>query len=105
MKIRISRISVVQTAKIFAVFSLVTSIPLLVLEAIPVIALPGPRPPFFGSYVLLMPVFYGVSTFMAVALAAWIYNVLAKFLGGVEFTSVEVDAHAERSARRPPPAD
>lgn len=90
MKIRISHISVVQTAKIFAAFSLVASIPLLLLTAIPVIALPGPRPPFFGSYVVLMPLFYAASTFFAVALTAWVYNVLAKFLGGIEFTTREV---------------
>jgi predicted transporter len=103
VKSQITHISVVQTAKIVAVFSLVTSIPLLVLEAVPVIALPGPRPPFFGSYVLLMPLFYAVSSFMAVAVAAWLYNVLAKYIGGIEFTSVEIGRDAGRPAH--PPTD
>jgi hypothetical protein len=94
VKSQISHISVVQTAKIFAVFSLVTSIPLLLLQAIPVIALPGPRPPFFGSFVVLMPIFYALSTFMAVALAAWLYNVLARYIGGIEFTSREIGRDA-----------
>lgn len=95
MKSRISRISVIQTAKIFAAFSFVASIPFLVLGAIPVIAMPGPRPAFFGSFVVLMPFLYAASSFIVAAVTVWLYNVLARYLGGIEFTSVVVDADAD----------
>lgn len=94
VKSQISHVSVVQTAKIFAAFSFVASIPFLVLSAVEVIALPGPRPPFFGSFVVLLPVLYAASSFVAVAIAAWVYNVLAKRIGGIEFTSTVVSSDA-----------
>lgn len=94
MKSQISHISVVRTARIFAAFSFVTSIPFLVLNAIPVIALPGPRPPFFGSFVFAMPFLYAASSFVVFAVAAWLYNLLARYIGGIEFTSVVVDRDA-----------
>jgi predicted transporter len=90
VKRQISHISVVQTAKVFGVFSLIASIPFWILAAIPVIAMPGPRPAFFGSFIFLMPILYAASSFIVIAVAACLYNVLVKFTGGIEFTSEEV---------------
>lgn len=89
LKKQITHVSVVQTAKVFAVLSLITSIPFWLL-----MAMPGQKPPFFSGMFIFMPVIYGLCTFVFVAVAAWIYNIVVKYTGGIEFTSVEVGGDA-----------
>jgi hypothetical protein len=37
-----------------------------------------------------MPVLNALSSFVVIAVAAWLYNVLARYIGGIEFTSVAI---------------
>jgi len=90
MKKQITSFSPVQTAKIFAALSFVSSLPFMALMLIPMMAMPGAKPPFFMGFVLFMPVFYAIFSFIFIAVGAWLYNLLAKHVGGIEFTSVEV---------------
>ncbi|MFQ5500192.1 MAG: hypothetical protein ACE5FH_11030 [Candidatus Zixiibacteriota bacterium] len=40
---------------------------------------------FFGvGAVILLPIFYGLIGFVSGALAAWVYNVIVKWVGGIE---------------------
>jgi hypothetical protein len=40
-------------------------------------------PPFF--MLIIMPIFYLIFTYILVAFACWVYNLLFGFLGGFEF--------------------
>lgn len=91
MKRQIIRISPVQTAKVFAALSLVVSTPAVLLMAIPMMLMPGSQSPSFAGFMLIIPVFYAVFGFVFVAVGAWVYNLVASRMGGVEYSTVDVD--------------
>lgn len=91
MKKQITHISPLQTAKVFAALSLFGSLPFLLLMIVPMMTMASAeRPPFPMGFMLLAPLFYAVVTFIVTLVGAWIYNLVAKYLGGIEFTSIEV---------------
>ena len=92
MKKQILRISPLQTAKVLAALWFVITLPLILLMAIPMLAMPGPKPPLFSGLMLAMPFFYAFFGFLFTLFGAWVYNLLAKQLGGIEFTLQEVPA-------------
>jgi hypothetical protein len=94
MKKQVTNISPIQTAKVFAVLSMIATIPFWLLMLIPMMAMPGPTPPFFNGMFILMPIFYAVFGFVFTAVGAWLYNVMYKYIGGIEFTSIDVVAES-----------
>ena len=42
-----------------------------------------------GTFYLFMPIIYGIIGFPAIALGLWIYNLLARKTGGIEFVIEE----------------
>ncbi len=58
----------------------------------------GAMAALFGvGAVIILPIFYGVIGFISGAIAAWVYNLVAQFVGGVE-----LDFEAGPSAPTPP---
>jgi hypothetical protein len=51
-------------------------------QALPVI--------FTGVFIIFLPIIYAVFGFIGGVISAFIYNVVAKWTGGVEFTTQEV---------------
>jgi hypothetical protein len=91
MKKQILRISPLQTAKMLAALYFVFTIPFVLLMFAIMMLTPGPKPPFyFGGFMLIAPFFYAIFGFLFTLLGAWIYNLLAAKIGGVEFTVREV---------------
>ncbi len=90
MKKQLLRVSPLQTAKVLAALWFVITLPLILLMAIPMMAMPGPTPPFFGGFMLAMPFFYALFGFLFTLFGAWVYNLLAKRIGGIEFTLQDV---------------
>lgn len=90
MKKQIRRISLMQTAKVIAALSFLVSLPFLLLMAVQMVAMPSRRPPFFGGFMLILPFFYAFFGFLVTLFGAWVYNLLAKRIGGVEFTVDDV---------------
>jgi hypothetical protein len=89
MRKRISRVAPFQMGKVFAVLYALFSIPFaLVMGAFAAFDPSGQSMPLF--MILAIPVFYIVFGFVFTALAAWLYNVVAKWTGGIEYTTVEV---------------
>ena len=85
---RIVRVSPVQAGKVIAVFYAVMSIPFVLIMV--VISLVGKTP--LGPsvlFMLLFPVLYLVFGFIFTVIAAWLYNVIAKWTGGIEFETEE----------------
>lgn len=88
MKKQIVNISPLQTAKVFALLYFVLSIPLVGLMSISFLASPAPKPAM--GLLILLPVFYLIFGFIFTAIGAWVYNLVAKWVGGIEYISVEL---------------
>jgi hypothetical protein len=82
-------------AVIYGIMSLVFMVPIFLVmslvgaasartgpQALPVI--------FSGVFVIFLPIIYAVLGFIGGVIAAFIYNMVAKWTGGVEFTTEEV---------------
>lgn len=91
MKVQISRFSPHQNAKVLAVLMAVGSLPFVAVMFIAFSFAPGvdargnpvEGPPAFMA--LLFPVMYLVMGYIMVAIGCWLYNHLAKYLGGLEY--------------------
>jgi len=92
MKYRLSKISILQTSKVAAV--LYAAFGLIMVPFGCLLLTIGSRdsnfPPFLGVFYLLAPLFYGVIGFISTAIMTWIYNLIAGWLGGIEFTMNQV---------------
>jgi hypothetical protein len=86
MKTQIVNISKLQTSKVMAVLYLVISIPLLLISLAPSLYL---HAPIQWGMLWWMPVMYTVFGFVFTFLGAWIYNGIAGWIGGIEFTVSE----------------
>ena len=88
MKKQILNVSAFQTAKVIAVFYLVLSIPFLAIMAL---IMSFSHVPGMGfGMLLIFPIMYAVMGFLFTLLGAWIYNLVASQVGGIEFTTEEV---------------
>lgn len=89
MRKRITRIAPLQLGKVFAVLYAIFSIPIaLIMGIAAAFGPPGQSMPL--AMIVAIPVIYVVFGFLFMALAAWIYNVVAKWTGGVEYVAEEV---------------
>jgi archaellum biogenesis protein FlaJ (TadC family) len=89
MQKQITHIAPFQTAKVVAIYSLVATIPLIVLAALASMIVPGGQkvsPVLF----VFAPLFYAIVGFIFTIIGAYVYNIVARFTGGIEFTVTEV---------------
>lgn len=87
MKINIRSFSVVQTSKIVAVLYFVLS--LLFIPFLLTAFLANPQMSKGAWFLVLAPFAYGIMGFVITAIMCLIYNLLAKWIGGIEFTTEE----------------
>jgi hypothetical protein len=91
MKQQIERFSPHQNAKVFAVLMALSSL-LIVVPILLIGSLLGPRgmgPPFFMA--VLFPLLYLVIGYVTVIVGCLLYNVMYKYIGGIEFEANERD--------------
>ena len=88
MKKQIVNISPFQTAKVMAILYLILSLPIVLLMVATFSFTPGPKPPMTGM-LIFMPIFYMVFGFVFTLIGAWVYNFVAGWVGGIEFTTSE----------------
>lgn len=89
MRQQITRISVFQTSKIMAAFYVLMGC-FYALVGIFILIFGEGEARYTGILFLLMPVLMAVFGFVGIAFFSWVYNVLAKLLGGVEFELTDV---------------
>lgn len=89
MKKQILSFSPIQTAKVFALLYFIMSIPLVGLMAISFALSPAPTPGIW--FLAALPFIYLIFGFIFTALGALIYNLVAKWVGGIEYTSTSVE--------------
>lgn len=95
MKKQIVNVSVVQSAKVLAVLYMVISLPVLA-----VMALIGAVSGNIGSAIamlLVAPLVYGLLTFLCTGLMAWLYNLVARRVGGLEFSTEDMSGTAAKT--------
>ncbi len=90
MRKQITHISVLQTAKVAAALWFAISVVMLVVVALPMMMVTGQmRGELFMLVVL--PLFYVFFGFVFTVIAAWMYNLIASVLGGIEYTTTDID--------------
>jgi hypothetical protein len=82
MRKQISNISIHQTSKVLTV--LYVAIGLIFIPMGVVMILAGQQ--VVGIVYVLMPFIYGIIGYPLIAAICWLYNMIAKSLGGIEFT-------------------
>jgi len=89
---RIKRFGVLQTSKVAAIIYFLISAVILVPMAIIMPLMQGfsdsPMPFSGGLFFILLPFIYAIMGFIFTALGCLIYNIIAKWIGGIE---VEID--------------
>ena len=88
MKKQIVHISLLQTAKVVAILYFVISLLFTILALLFSFAMPS-RTPFGSLVMLLAPLLYALFGFVFAIVGAWIYNQVARYVGGIEFTVAE----------------
>ncbi len=94
MKKQIVNVSMLQNAKVAAALYFVVTIPFVLLFAIGMAFAPDSGALGVGmgiGMLIILPVLYAVFGFLFTLLFAWIYNLVAARVGGLEFTTVEVN--------------
>ncbi|GAB3460646.1 hypothetical protein GCM10027321_20280 [Massilia terrae] len=91
MKKQIIRFSVLQNAKVMAVLYVVMSLLVMAITMVPML-MTG-QMPAGGALIffVLTPVLYALTGFVFTVIGAWLYNFIARFVGGIEFSTVEVN--------------
>ena len=88
MKKQIIRVSPFQTAKISALMYFIVSLPFVAFMAISFAF--SPMPQMGMGFLLLVPIIYLVLGFIFTIIGAWVYNLVAGWVGGIEYTAVEI---------------
>ncbi|MFC3531810.1 hypothetical protein ACFOLG_06380 [Vogesella facilis] len=88
MKKRLSKISPLQSAKTLAVLYFLISLPMLLIMVPVLLLAPGEHAPS-GMMLIALPLLYAVLGFLGTLIAAWLYNLAAKWTGGIEITVSE----------------
>jgi hypothetical protein len=90
MKKQITRISVVQSAKVAAALYFVITIPFMVIMALIMAVIPGRGMGMGIGMMIMLPILYAIFGFLFSLLGGWIYNMVASVVGGFEFSVTEV---------------
>jgi hypothetical protein len=90
---RVKKIGVLKTsivsAIIFFILSLIMVVPVMLVMGIAGVFSDNMGFAFGGVFMIFMPIMYAVIGFLATALWCWMYNVVARWIGGIEI-EVEV---------------
>jgi hypothetical protein len=90
MKIQISRISIRQTAKVVGAVHVVLGSPILLLGIIILLTRSTPITSAVSPiWLLLSPFIYGLGAYILALMMCLIYNFVARYFGGVEYTTSE----------------
>lgn len=90
MKKQIKSISILQTSKVIALFYVLISLIYSFIGVLMVAFGSGPIKAM-GAIYIFMPLLMGIIGFLMMLLCCWLYNVVAKWVGGIEFTVEEIE--------------
>lgn len=90
MKKQITRISILQSSKIVVLLYVILGL-FYSLIGIPMIIFGESEVKIMGAVYLFMPIVLGIFGFLFFALFGWLYNLLVKVCGGIEFELTDVE--------------
>ena len=93
MKIQIEKFPVHQNAKVFAVLMALSSL-VMVVPFMLFVSMAAPEGAFPLFMLIVFPVMYLVFGYVMVAIGCWLYNWIAKHMGGLEYETRNVDVPA-----------
>ena len=99
MKKQITKVSGHQTSKVLALFNFVAGIPIWAFILISFLIAPKPvgpdgqpvSPALGLLFILITPFLYGIMGYIFTRLACFVYNMIKKKFGGIEFEVSEID--------------
>jgi hypothetical protein len=91
MKKQLTRISILQSSKIITALYVLFGL-IYTLIGIPLIIFGGDGMMIMGIFYVAMPIVMGIIGFIFFAIFAAVYNLLAKWLGGVEVVVSDVES-------------
>lgn len=91
MRQQIKHISVVQTSKVIAILYVLIALIYSFIIALIVAFSPAKMEAMRMMYILFMPILMGILSFLMMLFFCWLYNVVANWVGGIEFTVEEVE--------------
>ncbi|MBD8541670.1 MAG: hypothetical protein RR983_12400 [Massilia sp.] len=94
MKKRVKHIAVAQFGKMLAAVYFIAMLPVLAIVLLAMLT-GAEMPPIGAGVVILVAIAYIVSIYLAGMLSAWIYNIVAARLGGVEYTVNDIASPAK----------
>lgn len=89
MKKQIINIAPFQTAKLFAVLYFLMSLPFIAMMAVMFSFSHSPAPSLV--MLIVMPFLYLIFGFIFTVIGAWLYNIAAGWVGGIEYTSITIE--------------
>lgn len=89
MRKQIVSVSPIQTAKLFGALYFLMSLPVVAVTSLLFLFSPYPSPGI--AFIVLFQVLYLAFGFVATATVARLYNIAAKWVGGIEYTSICLD--------------
>jgi hypothetical protein len=93
MKVQIEKFSVHQNAKVFAVLMALSSL-VMVIPFMLIVSMSAPEGAFPLFMLFVFPLKYLVFGYVMVAIGCWLYNWIAKRMGGLEYESRNLDEAA-----------
>jgi hypothetical protein len=93
MKVQIEKFSVHQNAKVFAVLMALSSL-VMVIPFMLIVSMGTPEGAFPLFMLFVFPLMYLVLGYVMIAIGCWLYNWIAKRMGGLEFESRSIDMSA-----------
>ena len=91
---RLVRIAPWQAGKVFALIYFALSFVLVIPMALLRSAMPASQHPPSVAFLLFFPFLYALAAMIFIPLGCWLYNVAAKFTGGIEVGVAEVGGDA-----------
>ncbi len=90
MNVQITRVSLFQTAKVIGALYFVGAIIGAVFFFVASLLSHAPKPPYAIVFIVLAPFLYALLGFVFTFIGAWVYNQVARVVGGIEYTTTEV---------------
>lgn len=90
MKKTITRIGPLSAAKVMALLYFLISIPFMLIMAVVSLFAPAGGDRIGIVMIILVPIFYALFGFIFTLIGAWLYNLIASVVGGIEYTSEEI---------------
>lgn len=93
MKVQVEKFSVHQNAKVFAVLMALSSL-VMVIPFMLIVSMGAPEGAFPLFMLIVFPLMYLVFGYVMIAIGCWLYNWIAKRMGGLEYESRNLDEAA-----------